>query len=136
MVNAYDISPAKLIAELAEEIKSFPEISPPSFAPFVKTAVYKELPPENPDWWYVRAASVLRKVYLTGPIGTRRLKKAYSGRMNRGVKEEKSRPGSGSIARHILQQLEAAQLVEKVPNGRQITSRGMSFVDEIAYRSN
>ena len=134
MVSVYDISPDTLIEEVAKELKSYSEITPPTWAPFVKTGVHKELPPENPDWWYIRSASVLRKVYVKGPVGTRRLKAMYGGRKNRGSKQEKSRSGSGSIARKILQQLETAQMVEKVPNGRQITAHGMSFMDNVAKR--
>lgn len=59
----------------------------------------------------------------------------YSSKKNRGVKEEKPRLGSGSIARKILQQLENAKLVQNIPGkGRQITSKGMSFLDNIAYQ--
>ena len=29
----------------------------------VKTATYKELAPYDPDWFYIRAASVARKLY-------------------------------------------------------------------------
>lgn len=133
MTTAYDVPAATLIETIAAELKPLPEILPPSWAPFVKTGVNRELPPENPDWWYIRSAAVLRKVYLRGPIGTRRLKSLYGGRMNRGVKAEKARSGSGSVARHVLQQLENARLVETVPNGRQITARGMSFVDGAAH---
>lgn len=134
MTTAYDVKPSALITRMSEDLQSLPEIVPPEWAPFVKTGVYKELPPENPDWWYVRSAAVLRKIYLYGPIGTRRLKAMYGGKKNRGVKEEKARKGSGSITRNILQQLERAKLVETVPNGRQITARGMAFVDNIAER--
>ncbi len=134
MVNIYDVPADTLISEIAQELKALPEIVPPSWAPFVKTGVHKELPPENPDWWYIRSASVLRKIYLNGAIGSRRLKALYGGRKNRGAKEEKSRPGSGSIARKVLQQLEAAKLVITETNGRQITAKGMSFVDKIANR--
>lgn len=134
MVNVYDVSAADIISQIAEEFKTFPEIVPPSWAPFVKTGVNRELPPENPDWWYIRSASVLRKIYLRGPLGSRRIKSLYGGKKNRGSKAEHVRSGSGSIARKILQQLENAQLVEKVPNGRQITARGMSFMDEVARR--
>jgi small subunit ribosomal protein S19e len=134
MVTAYDIPASDLIDNMSVELKALPEISPPEWAPFVKTGVHKELPPEDPDWWFIRTAAVLRKVYIKGPIGTRRLKAMYGGKKNRGVKQEKSRSGSGSIARKILQQLEKAKLVETVPNGRQITARGMSFVDNVAKR--
>jgi small subunit ribosomal protein S19e len=135
MVTAYDIPASDLIDRMSVELKALSEISPPDWAPFVKTGVHKELPPEDPDWWFVRSAAVLRKIYIKGPIGTRRLKAMYGGKKNRGVKQEKSRSGSGSIARTILQQLEKAKLVETVPNGRQVTARGMSFVDNVAKRA-
>ncbi len=133
MTNVYDVPAWDLIERAAEELKKYKAIVPPAWAPFVKTGVHKELPPERPDWWYIRAASVLRKVYLHGPLGTRRLKAMYGGRKNRGVKAEHPRPGSGSIARHILQQLEEAALVVGSSGGRQITANGMSFLDRIAY---
>ena len=106
MATAYDISAIDLIQDLAEEFKTFAEITPPTWAPFVKTGVDRELPPENPNWWYIRSAAILRKVYFKGPLGTRRIKSMYGGKKNRGTKSEKARPGSGSIARKILQQLD------------------------------
>jgi hypothetical protein len=38
----------------------------PTWADVVKTASYKELAPYDPDWFFVRAASMARKVYLNG----------------------------------------------------------------------
>jgi small subunit ribosomal protein S19e len=38
----------------------------PTWADVVKTASYKELAPYDPDWFFVRAASMARKVYLKG----------------------------------------------------------------------
>jgi small subunit ribosomal protein S19e len=133
MTTVYDVSALELIEATAERLKKMKAISPPDWAPFVKTGVSRELPPDRPDWWYIRAASVLRKVYLKGPIGTRRLKVMYGGRANLGVKSEQPRRGSGSIARKILQQLEEAKFIENIsPMGRQITAKGMSFLDEVA----
>jgi hypothetical protein len=39
----------------------------------------------NPDWWFVRAASMLRKLYLRGPIGVSRMRKFYGGRHRPGM---------------------------------------------------
>ena len=61
MTTAYDVTADTLINRMATELKSIPEILPPDWAPFVKTGVSRELPPENPDWWYIRSAAVLRK---------------------------------------------------------------------------
>lgn len=134
MTTVNDVPSMQFINRLSTELKSLPEILPPPWAPFVKTGVDREMPPDNPDWWYIRSAAVLRKVYLRGPIGTRRMKSLFGGKKNRGSKAEKARSGSGSVARKILQQLEKARLVETVTHGRQLTSKGMSYMDAIAHQ--
>ena len=37
----------------------------------------KELPPQNDDWFYVRAAAVARHVYMRKTVGVGRLRKAH-----------------------------------------------------------
>ena len=133
MTTVYDVPPWLLIESVALELKKIKAITPPNWAPFVKTGSFKELPPVRPDWWYIRASSVLRKIYLKGPLGTRKIKSLYGGKKNRGSKGEHRYKGSGSIARHILKQLELAALLQKVSRGRQITGNGMSLLDGIAY---
>ncbi len=134
MTTGRDVPPDLLIKELATRLKELPEIQPPEWAKYVKLGVHKELPPENPDWWYVRAASVLRKIYLRGPIGVQRLRLEYGGLRNRGVKPEHFYRGSGNILRKILQQLEKAELISRDQSGkgRIISPMGMKFVDNIA----
>ncbi len=134
MTTGRDVPPDLLIEELTTRLKELPEIQPPEWAKYVKLGVHKELPPENPDWWYVRAASVLRKIYLRGPIGVQRLRLEYGGLRNRGVKPEHFYRGSGNVLRKILQQLEKAELVSRDQSGkgRIISPTGMKFVDNAA----
>lgn len=136
MPTMYDAEPQELILKVAEELKKVPEIKPPVWATFVKTGVYKERPPVNNDWWYVRTASVLRTIYRRGPVGVSKLRTKYGGKMNRGVKKAHFFKGSGNIIRKSLQQLEKAGLVkfaEKgVHKGRIVTPKGKSFLDKIA----
>ncbi len=134
MTTAFDVPPEALIRRLSEELKKKKEIAPPSWAPFVKTGAHREMPPEDPDWWYIRAGAVLRRIYRDGPVGVQRLRSAYGGRGDRGSKPNQFRKGSGAILRKILQQLEAAGLVEKNKTGRNISATGRAFVDDIAYR--
>lgn len=42
----------------------FQQIQLPSWVDIVKTGAHKELAPYDPDWYYTRAASLARKVYL------------------------------------------------------------------------
>lgn len=134
----YDVDSQELILKAAEELKKIPEIKPPEWAPFVKTGMHKERPPVSNDWWYVRAASILRTVYRLGPVGVSKLRTKYGGKKNRGVKKEHFFKGSGNILRKSLQQLEKAGLVkfaEKgVHKGRIITPKGKSFLDRIAIQ--
>ncbi|MFW5705009.1 MAG: 30S ribosomal protein S19e [Nanoarchaeota archaeon] len=118
--------------KLVEEIKKVKEVKPAEWAPFVKTGAHKERTPENPDWWFVRAASVLRKVNKFGPIGANNLAKQYGGRKNRGFKPEKKYSGSRNIVRKCLQQLEAAKLIEKSKGpraGKVITKKGKELLE-------
>ncbi len=126
----------KLIEAVAEYLKTrVTEVRPPAWALMAKTGVHKEHPPTDPDWWYVRAASILRKLYKAGrPVGIERLRTAYGGRVNRGSAPEHFSKSSGSVIRVLLQQLEAAGLVEKVPGkGRRLTPAGRSLLDNMAF---
>ncbi|HOW05509.1 30S ribosomal protein S19e [Methanospirillum hungatei] len=133
MTTVYDVPADKLIAKAAMELKEKAEITAPEWAPFVKTGTHREMPPEDPEWWYTRAAAVLRRVYVDGPVGVERMRSVYGGKKDRGSKPGKSVKGSGSILRKSLQQLEAAGFVAKQKNGRVITPAGASFLDGIAY---
>jgi len=130
----YDVPPAILIERLAKYLKdNVDAVRPPEWALYVKTGVHKERPPQNSDWWYIRCASLLRKVYVKGPIGVEHLRAEYGGRKDRGVKPEHTRKGSGAIIRKALQQLEEAGLVETVKGeGRIVTPKGRSLLDSLS----
>ncbi len=133
-MSVYDVPADVLIERLARYLKeNVPEVRPPAWALFVKTGSHVERPPQDLDWWYVRCASLLRKLYLRGPIGVSRLRKMYGGRKRRGVRPAHFRRAGGSTIRKLLQQLEAAGLVVKDGNrGRRLSPRGMSLVDMVA----
>ncbi|RLJ02511.1 MAG: 30S ribosomal protein S19e [Candidatus Aenigmatarchaeota archaeon] len=134
MTTVHDVKPNDLITAVKEKLKSFEEIQPPEWADYVKTGVNRERPPVQDDWWYIRAAAILRKIYLKGPIGTQRLRTEYGGRKNLGHQPEHFRKGSGAVIRKILQQLENAGLIQKYKNkGRVITPKGQSFLDNVAH---
>ena len=135
--NIYDVDPTELIETAAKELKSMPHLKAPEWATFAKTGHSKERAPVREDWWYVRAASILRKTYRYGPLGSNWLRRAYGGKKNRGHKKEHFYRGSGSIVRKILQQLEAAGLIAKTEKtaprkGRIITGKGVALLTRAA----
>jgi small subunit ribosomal protein S19e len=134
MTTAYDIQAEQLIKKLANKLKEEFKISPPEWSKWVKTGVHKERHPDNPDWWHIRTAAILRKVYMRGPIGVERLRALFGGKRNRLIKPYKSRKGSGSIIRRALHQLEEIELIKRVEGkGRVVTPKGQSIVDNTAY---
>ncbi|HLD49237.1 MAG TPA: 30S ribosomal protein S19e [archaeon] len=132
MVSARDTDASKLIEKTAEQLKE--KIQMPEWALNVKTGMHKERPPEQSNWWQLRAASILRKVYVDGPVGVSRLRSFYGGRHRRGHKPPHFAKGSGKILRVILQDLEKQNLIKKMDKrkGRIITPEGQKFLDGIA----
>lgn len=132
MVSVNDVDAQELIEKIATELEKMEEIKPPEWSQFVKTGVHKERPPTQENWWYLRAASILRRVYLE-KTGVSRLRTVYGGRRRRGHKPEHKYRASGAIIRKALQQFEAAGLVKKEEKkGRTITPKGQSMLNNIA----
>ncbi|MDD1770850.1 MAG: 30S ribosomal protein S19e [Methanomassiliicoccales archaeon] len=133
MVTAYDVPAEKLIAMTSAKLREIDTIKPPEWAEFVRTGRHTEKAPVQKDWWYTRAASILRKVYMLGPIGTSRLAEEYGGFADRGSKPNRAVKGSRNIARKAIMQLEASGLVAKSKNkGRVITAKGQKMLDGLA----
>lgn len=134
MPTVYDAPPDVFIERLADYLKeNYDEIVPPQWAYFAKTGPHKDRPPQEREWWYIRCASILRKLYILGPIGVSRLRKEYGGRSRKGRRSERTWKGGGSSVREPLQQLEKVGLVEKKDKeGRILTREGRSLLDKIA----
>ncbi|RVW42111.1 40S ribosomal protein S19-1 [Vitis vinifera] len=78
-----------------------PQIELPHWTDIVKTATFKELAPYDPDWYYELVAS---EEFMVGARGME-------------VAPPHFCKSSGSIARHILQQLEKMNIIENDPRG-------------------
>lgn len=133
MVSVREVSADKFIEKAASELEKMNELKPPGWVFFVKTGIHKERPPTQKNWWWVRSASIMRKLHLKQDIGVSRLKKIYGGRKNRGVEPEHKYKASGKIIRNILQQLESAGYVKtEKKKGRSLTPKGKKFLNDIA----
>ncbi len=133
-MSIYTVEPRKLIQSIAEKLKEYPEITPPENSRFWKTAFFKETAPVEEDFWYIRCASLLRKINKCGKIGVNRLRKKYGGRNRKGSGLNHSAKASGKIIRVALQQLEKAHLIEITEkNGRKVAKEGHSLLERTAY---
>ena len=134
MTTAYDVPADALISRLSTYMKSdIKELAPPEWAAYVKTGSHVERAPLDPDWWYIRAASMMRKLYTKGPIGVSHLRKAYGGRKRNGVRPAHFRKAGGNIIRTLLQQMETAGLVQKQSTkGRVVSAKGRGLLDAMS----
>ncbi len=132
MVTVYDVEPNALIGAVAKRLES--ELEKPKFVDFVKSGAHRERPPEQPNFWYVRCAAILRYLYVHGPTGVQRLRSHFGGRKNRGRKPEHKYKAGGKIIRVALQALEKAGYVKKLEKeGREITAKGRALLDRVAF---
>ncbi len=135
MVTVRDVNQGKFVEALAEKLKKMENLKMPEWAKFVKTGSHVERPPQQKDWWYLRAASILRVIYLNGPVGVERLRSYYGGRKNLGHQPHHFRKAGGKIIRYLIQKLEEEGFVkknEKGKKGRVITPKGQKFLDSVA----
>lgn len=130
MTNVHDVPANILIKEIANDLKNNKKVKIPEYAMYVKTGCSRERAPQDPDWWYVRMAAILRKSYVNGFVTVEKLRTYFGGKKNRGVRPEKFRKASGKIIRDCLHDLEALGLVIKVEKkGRTISPKGQKYID-------
>ena len=112
-----DVSSHDFVIAYAAHLKRIGKIEVPKWADLVKTSTHKELAPYDPDWYYIRAAAIARRVYLRGGIGVGAFKRIFGGRISRGTRPEKFATGSGSVCRHILKEVSGCPAQTKVDQG-------------------
>merc|ERR1711977_477880 len=118
-VTVKDVPADEFIKACADFLKRQPKFDVPKYHDIVKTGVFKELSPYDEDWFYIRAASVARKVYI--------------GANKRGTRTSKFTTASGAILRKAMHELEKLELMEHCSDGgRAITSKGRAEMDRIA----
>lgn len=137
MTTFYDVPAEDLIEAVAEELAEEEAITEPDWARYTKTGTGRELPPEQEDFWQRRAASLLRKVAIDGPVGVERLRTEYGGSKQGStryrVRPPNSTDGSGNVIRTALQQLEDAGFINIAQGeGRKVSPDGMSLLDDTA----
>jgi small subunit ribosomal protein S19e len=133
MVNFKDIPPEMLIKELSNKLSK--EIQEPKWVKEVKTGQHKERGPNDPNWYYIRVSSVLRKVAINSPIGIERLASEYGGKVDRGSKAHHAGTGSRKILRTALQDLEKLGYVLKNKKGRSVSSAGTKLLNSAALNA-
>merc|ERR1712212_1024613 len=132
-VSVKDVNPADFVKALAAFLKKSGKMKVPDWVDLVKTAKYKELAPYEDDWFYIRAASVARHLYIRAPCGVGGFTKVYGGRKNRGTAPSHYCRSNAGIIRRVLQSLEGIKMVENHQDGgRKLSANGRRDLDRIA----
>jgi len=132
MAKVYDV-PADIFINRLSEILKNEDIPAPDWAPFVKTGTHADKPPQNSGWWHVRCASILRKIYLHGPVSVNELRSMYGGGRPVGYGAAHHKDASGAIIRNAIHGLEKLGLVTKIEKkGRMLTKQGTKKLDVLA----
>ncbi len=132
LVRAFDVPADSLIEALAEHLRRVPEIEATPWAQFAKTGSHVERDPQQPTFWYSRAASILRKLYFHGPLGISDLERMYGGNKQVSYFPKHHRDAGSSIIRNLLRQLEGAGLVAKGTKGRVLTPKATALLDKLS----
>jgi small subunit ribosomal protein S19e len=133
LTTAFEVPQDLLISKLAEHLRRVSQVEQPPWTAFAKTGSHAQRQPNEKDWWFTRCASLLRKIYVHGPIGLTQLESDYGGRKEVGYYVGHHRDAGGSAIRKAIQQLEAAGFVAKQgKKGRILTGKGVSLVDKQA----
>lgn len=77
----------------------------PVWTQYIKTGISREMPPTDAKWYYVRAASVARKIYLNGGIGLGALAHWYGKAATTGNKPQHHVKAARGLLRHILNEV-------------------------------
>ena len=123
----------EFVRALAAFLKKSGKLKVPKWVDTVKLAKHKELAPYDVNWFYTRAASMARHLYLWGGAGVGSMTKIYGGRQRNGVMPSHFSRGSKTVARRVLQALGGLKMVEKDPDGgRKLAPQGQRDLDRTA----
>lgn len=132
-----DVPAQDFINAYAQFLQRQGKLEVPGYVDVVKTSAGNELPPQQAEtWFYHRAASIARHIYLRKQVGVGKLNKLYGGAVNRGFRPHRHADASGSVNRKVLQSLEKIGVLEIAPKGgRKISENGQRDLDRIAAQT-
>jgi len=132
-VTVRDVSAWKWIKATAQYLKQA-DLFVPRCADIVKTSHGRERAPQNSDWYYIRAAAVLRAIYLRPGTGYGGLSKRFGNKKNRGSQPEITTRAARGLLHWACKSLTKMSLVTKgKESGHIITNEGRRCADAIAF---
>merc|ERR1712066_764801 len=112
-VTLKDVPAGDFIAAYADFLKRTNKIELPKWVDLVKTGHYHELAPYDEDWFYTRAAAIMRKLYVKPTVGVGRLANKFGAKQRNGVARKHHAKDSKGVIRACMQALEGAKLLTR-----------------------
>merc|ERR1712110_802855 len=97
----------------ADFLKRTNKIELPKWVDLVKTGHYHELTPYDEDWFYTRAAAIMRKIYVKPNVGVGRLANKFGAKERNGSIRKHHAKDSKAVIRACLKALEKAKLMTR-----------------------
>jgi small subunit ribosomal protein S19e len=134
----------KFIKALADYFREKNLIKVPTWGVYVKCSQSNELSPTDANWFYIKAAAIARRVYITKnkTLGVGTLKRILGKKDRRGSQPNIFSKAAGKIIRNILQQLKKLNYVESyctaenTTMGLTMTKLGKSQLEMIGNKVN
>ena len=103
MSSVKDVDQQLFVVGFADFLKKSGKMQVPEWADLIKLSRFNEQGPHNPDWFFVRAASVARHLYIRAPAGVGAFTKIYGARKRNGSAPSHFMRSSQSVSRRVLQ---------------------------------
>merc|ERR1711990_409222 len=147
--NVLDVHSQSFIKKLAEFFKEKDLLKVPKKMEhgLVKCSHANEIAPLSSDWFFTKAAAVVRQIYIcqTKTMGVGTLKRMFGMRKRRGRQPPCFATGSGKILREIVKQLRTIGYVQNLVSvsddgknniglGLTMTKSGTAELDKVASR--
>merc|ERR1712072_206310 len=101
------------IKAYAEHLKKSNKLGLPKWIDLVKTGHYHELAPYDEDWFYTRAAAIMRKLYVKPHVGVGRLANKFGGKERNGSARKHHSTDSKAVISACMKALEEAKLLAR-----------------------
>lgn len=105
MEQVYRVKATPLIEAIKETLKAKTDITLPENSDLIKTSHGKEFSPEDPNWFFVRMASIVRTVMCKGSVSLKTLGRKHSCRKNGGVRPSRHARASSFVNESAVEQL-------------------------------
>jgi len=125
------------VQAFAEHLQNKGDLEIPQWQTDIKTGCRKQMPPQDPNWLYIRTASVARQLYCRPKgVGVGTLARFYGGRKRATVTKKHFSKSSRGLIRYCMQQLTAMGIAEMEGTEdfalRKLTSEGQKELDTVA----